>query len=73
MTLSGLFLPALHLKPNQSSSLHGLEVELEWAPGEGGREWKSVDKRLNFKIHMFFFFSPVLIFSFLSTDSIGSS
>lgn len=56
MTPSGLFLPALHLKPNQSSSLHGLEVELEWAPGEAGREWKSVDKRLNFKIHMFFFF-----------------
>lgn len=25
----------LHLKPNQSSSLHGLEVELEGALGKG--------------------------------------
>ena len=53
MTVSGSFLPALHLKPNQSNSLHGLEVELEWAPGEGGREWKSVDKILNLK-YIFF-------------------
>ena len=62
MTVSGSFLPALHLKPNQSSSLHGLEVELEWAPGEGGREWKSVDKRQNFKIHIFSFFPCAIIF-----------
>lgn len=62
MTVSGSFLPALHLKPNQSSSLHGLEVELELALGEEGREWKSDDKILNFKIHIFSFFPCAIIF-----------